>query len=198
MKVGSGFRGLLVLAAAVIAALGMFWALDAVMYPWAVSLTSPTLPGHWHGEVITPTGHKRWLAIELRADDSGRHGNLKTLGASAQLCTAQGMREYDGFTKPENWRGTQFNLTLVATDPRPEGLGFIRLSGHWDRENIIRADARLEASGSQTVAVERGVAITRMGAYPDTRSPLSLTLRRAQARDSAASCAHLNSQRRRS
>jgi hypothetical protein len=179
-------RALLILAGAVGVALGIFWALDAVMYPWAVSLTSPTLPGTWQGEVILPTGDRQRLVLELRADDAGRHGNMKVLGASAQLCGTQGTREYDGFTKPQDWRGTQFSMTLGSTDHRPAGLAFIRLSATWDQKDLIRAEAQFDSGGPQTVAVDRSGAITHPGASPDTLRPVSLTLRRGSAREMAA------------
>jgi hypothetical protein len=185
-------RSFLVLAAAVLLALAGFWLLDAVMYPWAVSVTSPTLPGTWQGELTTPTGREQWFALELSADDAGRHGNLKVLGASARLCGADGLREYDGFTRPENWRGTQFNMVLAATDRRPEGLAFINLSADWDRTNQIRAQAQFASGGSQTVATERGSAPTRPGADPDTLASVYVTLRRGLLRDFEAACARLN------
>ena len=185
-------RALLIFSGAVAVALGIFWALDAIMYPWAVSLTSPTLPGAWHTEVVMPTGNRQWLVLELRADDAGRHGNMKVLGASAQLCGAQGMREYQGFSKPRDWRGRQFSLTLGATDRRPEGLAFIRLSANWDQKDLIHADARFETGGPQTIAVDRGGEITRPAASPDVHRPISLTLRRGSARDPRASCARLD------
>jgi hypothetical protein len=187
-------RAILILASAVGVALGIFWALDAIMYPWAVSLTSPTLPGTWHGEVIMPAGNKQSLVLELRADDAGRHGNLKVLGASAQLCSTRGVREYDGFARPQGWRGTQFNMTLGATDSRPEGLAFIRLSAHWDQEDLIRAEAHFNSGGPQTIAVDRSGAITRPAASPDTLRAVSLTLRRGSARDTAAACARPGAQ----
>jgi len=187
-------RSFLMLAAAAGLALAGFWILDAVMYPWAVSLTSPTLPGTWHGELFTPAGREQWFGLELSADDAGRHGNLKVLGASARLCGADGLREYDGFTRPENWRGTQFNMVLAATDRRPEGLAFINLSADWDRTNQIRAQAQFASGGSQTVAAERVGAPTRPGADPDTLATVFLTLRRGQLRDFGAACARLHPQ----
>jgi hypothetical protein len=46
-------RALLVMGGTALTALGFFSILDAVRYPWAVSLTSPTLPGIWSEEVTT-------------------------------------------------------------------------------------------------------------------------------------------------
>ena len=102
---------------------------------------------------------------------------------------AAGTREYDGFTKPQDWHGTQFNIALGVTDPRAEGLAFIRLSANWDQKDLIRAEVRFESGGPQAIAVDRSGAMTRPGVSPDTLRPVSLTLRRGTARETVAACA---------
>lgn len=168
-------RGLPVLGGAVLVALGIFWMLDAIMYPWAVSLSSPTLPGFWSVETDTAAGSRRWMEIELRADDAGRHGNQKVLGAIARVCDSQGMRQYDGSSRPHDWRGTRFDISLGATDQRSEGLARFRLSAEWNREDVIRADLLFEAGGQQSISVDRSGTITRA---VDVLPAMALTLRR--------------------
>jgi len=175
-------------------ALGGFWVLGAIGYPWTVSLPGrPALVGEWYGELIMPTGRKHWIALDLSAERTGRNLNLKKLKGSAQVCGVQGMRAYEGSAKPQNWRGTLFNIALSATDQPTEGLALIKLSAEWDRQDVIRASAEFESGGPQTIVVEeRSGAVTRPGADPDTLFPVSLTLRRGSERDFAAACARLS------
>lgn len=192
---GKRRRALTVFVVVIGGALALFWLLAAIGYPWTVSLPGrPALVGGWFGELIMPTGRKQWIALDLSAERSGRHGNLRLLKGSATLCGAQAMRDYEGWSKPLNWRGTLFNLALGAAEAGAEGLTLIKLQAEWDRQDIIHATARFEMSGPATVAVDRNGTVTRPGADPDTLFPASFTLRRGNARDFASACARLRSQ----
>ena len=185
---------LLVFAAVIAVALGGFWLLAAVSYPWSVSLPGrPALVGKWLGELILPAGRKQWVALDLSAEPSGRNGSLRRLKGFAQVCGAQGMRGYEGSSKPQNWHGTLFNLALGATDASAAGLILIKLDAEWDRQDVIRARARFEAGGPVTVAIDRDGTVTRPGADPDTLFPVSFTLRRGSERDFTAACARVSS-----
>ncbi len=191
---GAGRRTLAAFVGAIACGFGVFWLLGALDSPWSVSLPGrPALIGEWLGELILPAGRKQWVALDLSAEPSGRHGNLRRLKGFAQVCGAQGMRGYEGSAKPQNWRGTLFNLALGATDARTDGLALIKLDGEWDHQDIIRVTARFESRGPVTVIADRDGTVTRPGADPDTLFPVSFTLRRGSERDFATACARLSS-----
>ena len=184
---------LLVFVAVIALALGGFWLLAAISYPWSVSLPGrPALVGEsaWRDH-LRRLGASSRVALDLSAERTGRHGNLRQLKGSAHVCSARGMRGYEGSGKPQNWPGTLFNLALGATDARGDGLTLIKLDAEWDRQDVIRARARFENSGLVTVAIDRDGTVTHPGADPDTLFPVSFTLRRGSEGDFAAACARL-------
>lgn len=191
-------RGVLALAAVLLlfAAFGF----DALLYPWAFGFMrpitgTPALVGEWFGELTTPTGRRQWVALDLDAYlGRCRVRNCSRVQAVARVCDAAGSRDYEGEGHAQDWRGTRFDLELLANDERQEGLRIIKLQGERDGADLQAVTKFESGLSTATITVDRSGNVTRPVGDPDTRFPVNVILSRSSERDFDAACRRLSSQ----
>jgi hypothetical protein len=187
------FRSLAIVLAMLAAVLFVTFGVDSLAYPWAFTWMRPitgmpALVGKWFGELTTPTGRRQWIVLDLDAHLGRCISTCSRVQAIARVCDARGLREYEGRGRAHDWRGTRFDLELLATDDRQEGLRVIELQARRDGD-AVRAIARF-ASGSRpaTIAVDERGRIARPAVDPDTLFPTNVLLRRGSERAFERAC----------
>lgn len=187
------FRSLGMALAMLAVVLFAMFGVDSLAYPWAFPWMrpitgTPALVGEWLGELTTPTGRRQWIALELDAYLGRCISTCSRVEAVARVCDARGLREYEGRGRAHDWRGTRFDLELLASDDREEGLRVMNLQAERDGD-ALRAMARF-ASGSSaaTAAVDERGRIARPVVDPDTLFPTNVLLRRSSERAFERAC----------
>jgi hypothetical protein len=174
-----------------LAALGMFAALSLLEIPFAPWIRSfglwPTLTGDWHGTLETPDGRTSFIHLELSGEVfsfSGTRGPRRaSISGTARWCDEGGrIREFRISGAPDNWRGTQFHLSMLEEVERDSGVTLGDLRGEWSGDEI-RASGPL-VSLARTATAEATRSAPRAGPPPAAR----YALRRADGQDLRATC----------
>lgn len=187
---------------ALIALIVFLWAagLDAIFYPWAFwwmrpVTGAPTLVGTWYGELTTPTGRRQWIALDLEATLQRCSAGCSRIKAEARVCDSRGERRFSGQTRPGNWRGTHFALTV--TGAATGSYQIIRMQAERDADGL-RVIGNLESvrrtstgAAVASVSEDRHGNVVRRDAGADTLFPIELSLRRGSERDFEQSCRRL-------
>ena len=125
--------------------LGIFATLMVIEIPFAPWIRSfglwPTLTGNWQGTLEAPNGGVSSVYLELRGEVfsvSGSRGPRRaSISGIARWCDESGrIRDYRISGAPDNWRGTQFHLSLREDDERDSGVTLGDLRGEWSGDEI--------------------------------------------------------------
>jgi hypothetical protein len=165
--------------------------IDAAVNPWARSLTGgATLTSEWFGPMTTPTGTKHLVWIEIDHAVGSCIG-CPSIEGHARTCSANEIvRHYEVWGGVENWSGTQFHLKMGEVQESEVRL--LYLEGKWSGDQI-NLTTTLVAPGIPTTTRWEGNEAgeetpTVIGGHPDTRAPITLSLRRGTLGDFEARC----------
>jgi hypothetical protein len=175
------------------AAAAFFVAIEAVLSPWARSLTGgPTLTGEWLGEMTTPTGRIElvWVAIEHAVPSDSCFG-CPTIEGRVATCDAPGaIHAYEMWGGVDSWDGTAFHLKTREMEESPVRLLF--LEGRWSGDEIELTTTLVAPGVPQTMRVEKtatgGETTTVVDGHPDTRAPVEFSLKRGSEDEFKARC----------
>lgn len=163
---------------------------DLALFPWSVRLPGGSaLVGDWFGEVLTPTGQRQYLSLTLESRTGRCTAPCTRLVATAQLCEPKVEREYDGLGTVENWRGSQFHVTLSPDGAAPADSRGFRLDGTWSRESIQGAISFGAVANRRTASASEAPPGSR--ADSEQMFPVPVTLRRGTAREFHQACRRL-------
>lgn len=175
----TGLGGLVLLG------VGLFFGLEALLMPWARSLTgAPTLTGAWMGQFVTPAGRTVAISIELMRSLPGRNcAKCPRLLGIAHVCNDGQLQVYRLSGDVEDWRGRQFRL---STHEQPEDrvrpvLGALR--GHWQQDHLLLATSLLVRGAPGTKRVERDAhgreQTQRLGGHPEGDQEIRWSMQRS-------------------
>jgi hypothetical protein len=169
------------------------WVLiEAALTPWARSLSGePTLTGEWLGEMMTPTGVKQLVWIELdHAVSSSPCFGCSSIDGQAATCNATNVHRYEVLGSTETWDGSLFHLKTSETEESVVHL--LYLEGKWDGDKITLTTTLVAPGIPQTTRWQKNEAgeetTTVVGGHPDTRAPIVFSMTRATRGDFEARC----------
>jgi hypothetical protein len=179
---------------AILLGAGLYFGVQALLFPWSLSITGgPVLVGKWYGEVLTPTGVKQQIALDLIGETERCTPPCNRLDVSAELCDARGQHRYEGLGDTDNWRGTRFHVSVspMASDfAVPRSIG---VDGTWQGD-VIRAFATLGPMRPPTThRAEATITESDPSAGSTTSFRMPVTLRRGSDRDFQLACRRLSS-----
>lgn len=181
---------------------GALVGLQALFYPWGRSLGGgPTLTGRWLGELVTPTDTRQvvWLDMVLPYQSCA---NCPKIDGEASVCDGRGsVLQHSLSGNVADRSGEQFTLRLTE---RKEGAAALRLTfidGRWSGDRLDLTTTLIAPGQPTTMRIEKDAAgremTTVVGGHPDTRAPITFTMRRATPAEFAAACAKLDPAARR-
>jgi hypothetical protein len=181
---------------------GVLIVLQAVFHPWSRSLTgAPTLTGTWLGELTTPTGKKQVVWFDIRPPYRVC-ANCPPVTGEASICDGRGpvLRHWLSGNVAD-WRGKHFTLKLTEFEEGAAALRLTILDGSWSGDRLDLTTTLIAPGEPAITRVEKG-ALGRettmiLNANPDTRTPITFTMHRAEPLDFNAACARLGSAGRR-
>lgn len=134
--------------------------------PWSWSLLhKDTLTGSWYGMVESKENAKGAILLNLHLPHRLRAG--VNLQGSARVFTSRGETTYD---LTGRFDGSEFNLTLVAGDPRHPSSGG-SIEGTWSQDTLsVKANIYTLPTGEHPAFRVTGSGILKKGEEPEYRT----------------------------
>lgn len=181
---------------------GVLVGLQASFYPWGRSLSgAPTLTGRWLGELVTPTGARQvvWLDMALPYRSCA---NCPKIDGEASVCDGRGpVLQHSLSGNVADRSGKQFTLRLTEQKEGAAALRIAFIDGRWSGDRLDLTTTLVVPGQPITMRVEKDAAgretTTVVGGHPDTRAPVTFAMHRATPAEFAAACAKLDSATRR-
>jgi hypothetical protein len=174
-------RAGLTLVVLAVAALAIVTAFDVARAPWSRSFGLwPTLAGDWTGELVTADGRAQPVFFAIRGWVPRR--GRPFIEGRARLCDDNGsVRDLQISGRPDDWRGTRFQVSIAGTNGHDSRLVPGDLHGEWQGDAIRAAGVLVSGGPVATADVSRQ-------ARPAEPPRVHYALRRGSEREFLAAC----------